>query len=62
MGGDISNENIFTGFHFDIYTGWNKIKLGIKTQLGVSFMQYKTDNIKTQYFMITTTPAIQYQF
>ena len=60
-GGDISNHNYFTGIHFDFYTGWNRIKFGLKTQSGFSFMIYTSDK-KTDFFMMTIAPAIQYQF
>lgn len=62
IGGDISNSNIFTGVHIDFYTGWDKIKFGLKTQEGISFMKYKTNSKKTNYFMMTITPALQIQF
>ncbi|MCB0807465.1 MAG: hypothetical protein KDC05_16855 [Bacteroidales bacterium] len=59
---EIGNQVYFTGIHLDFYTGWNRIKFGIKTQNGYTFMTYNSVGKRTDFFMMTVAPAVQYQF
>ena len=59
---EIGNQVYFTGIHLDFYTGWNRIKFGIKTQSGYVFMPYNSAGKRTDFFMMTVAPAVQYQF
>lgn len=55
------NMLISTGLQIDFYTGLKKIKIGIKTQVGKSFMSYSSD-LGSQFFLISISPAIQIYF
>ena len=60
-GGEISNNNVFTGIQLDLFTGFRKVKFGLQTQMGQSFLSYSSEK-KSNFFLFSVSPAIQVYF
>ena len=60
-GGERPTTNTMAGFQFDFFTGLKKFKIGLKTQLGKSYLSYSSAN-KSNFILISFTPALQVYF
>ncbi len=60
-GFELSNKNIVVGLKTGLFTGFDKLKIGINFQAGKDFLTYSNAK-KTNFFLIYLSPVIQIFF